>query len=214
MTAIGPQLSAVFDGFSKNAPEVVKNPINSSRASLSDFDASGIIKVGEKMPDFKLQNAVGKEVDSASLRAKGPMVLTFYRGEWCPFCNIAMSGFQKYASEFKAMGVTLVALTPELPNGTLTMTEKHQLDFAVLTDAHNEYARKLGIVWKMPENLRPIFEKFGHDLPKRNGDDSFEVPLPATLLVDKDGIVRNVYAEPDYVKRVEPQTVLEWIDQL
>lgn len=155
MTAITPQLNAVFDGFSKNAPDVVKNPINSSRASLSDFNASGIIKVGEKIPDFKLKNAVAEEVDSASLRAKGPVVLTFYRGEWCPFCNIAISGFQKYASEFKAKGVTLVALTPELPNGTLTMTEKHQLDFPVLTDAQNEYARKLGIVWKMPENLRP-----------------------------------------------------------
>lgn len=155
MTAIAPQLNAVFDGFSKNVPEAIKGPINSSRASLTDFDTSGIIKVGEKMPDFKLQNAVGEEVDSASLRAKGPLVLTFYRGEWCPFCNIAISGFQKHISEFKAKGVTLVAVTPELPNGTLTMSEKHQLEFPVLTDAQNEFARKLGVVWKMPESLRP-----------------------------------------------------------
>jgi peroxiredoxin len=155
MTAIAPQLSTIFEGFTKNAPTAVQEPINASRATLTDFDTAGIIKVGEKLPGFKLKNAVGQEVDSASLNANGPLVLTFYRGEWCPFCNIAISGFQKHLSAFKAKGVTLVALTPELPNGTLTMTEKHKLEFPVLTDEHNDFARKIGVVWKMPENLRP-----------------------------------------------------------
>lgn len=94
------------------------------------------------------------------------------------------------------------------------MTEKHALEFSALTDEHNEYARKLGIVWKQPESMRPVFEKFGNDLLKKNGDDSFELPLPATLLVDKEGVVRDLYLEPDYTKRVEPSTVLEWVERL
>lgn len=215
MSLIAPQLNAILDNFSKNAPDAVKIPINAVRADLAhNFDRSRVVKPGDKIPDFKLSDAVGKERTSSELLSFGPLVITFYRGEWCPFCNVAMSGFQKHLENFTAKGVTIVAITPELPNGTLTMTEKHNLGFPVLTDLHNDYARKLGIVWKQPETLRPVFEQFEHDLPKRNGDDSFELPLPATLLVDESGVVRNVYFDPDYVKRAEPTTVLEWIDEL
>lgn len=214
MEAITSKLDAVYDKFNQNAPEAIKNPINASRAELSTFDTSKAIKVGDKLPTFNLKNAVNDDVNSDALLAKGPLVITFYRGEWCPFCNIAIAGFQRHQAAFKAKGVTLVAITPELPNGTLSMTEKHELEFPVLTDLHNEYARKLGIVWKQPESLRPVFEQFKHDLPKRNGDDSFELPLPATLLVDGSGVVRNMFLEPDYVKRVEPGKVLEWVNEL
>lgn len=215
MTEIAPQLGAIYEKFTKNAPDVVKNPIIAAREGLlSTFDTTKAIKVGDKLPEFKLSDAVGKEQSSTELLSHGPLVITFYRGEWCPFCNIALSGLQKHLDEFKAKGVTLVAITPERPDGTLTMTEKHDLKFPVLTDLHNEYAHKLNIVWKQPETLRPVFERFDHNLPVRNGDDSFELPIPATLLVDKDGIVRNTYLNPDYIKRVEPKAVLEWIDAL
>lgn len=120
--------------------------------------------------------------------------------------NIAIASLQKYLPEFLAWGVNLVAITPELPNGTMTMTEKHELKFSVLTDLHNDYARKLGIVWRQPDTLRPVYEAVGHDLS--------EVALPATILVDQDGIVRNTFVEPDYFKRAEPKEVLEWIDAL
>ncbi|CZT14134.1 uncharacterized protein RCC_00107 [Ramularia collo-cygni] len=214
MSHITPQLDAIFQGFTKNAPETIQTPINAARAELINFDTSETIKIGDKLPSFSLQNALGELQTSTTLLNKGPLILTFYRGEWCPFCNIALSGFQKHLSAFTAKNVTLVAITPELPNGTLSMTEKHELEFPVLTDLHNAYARKLGIVWRQPESLRPVFETFGHDLPRRNGDDSFELPLPATMLVDGEGVVRNLYLEPDYVKRVEPLTVLDWIDEL
>jgi peroxiredoxin len=121
---------------------------------------------------------------------------------------------QKHIDEFKAKGVSLVAISPELPNQSLTTTEKNNLKVPVLSDIGNKYARQLGIVFSQPDTLRPVFEKFGHNLPKRNGDDSMEVPVPATILVDKKGIVRNTFIDPDYTKRVEPSTVLEWIDGL
>jgi len=214
-TLLAPQLDGVYANFQKNGPEDIKAPITKVIDDLTNnYNASQVIKVGEKLPSFKLPDAVGKEQSSDELLAQGPIVITFYRGEWCPFCNIAISGFQKHWESFKAKGVNVVAITPQLPNGTLTMKEKHDLAFPVVTDLHNEYARKLGIVWKQPEALRPVFERFGHDLNKENGDDSFELPLPATFLVDKSGTIRNRYFDPNYTKRVEPTTVLEWTDAL
>jgi peroxiredoxin len=146
--------------------------------------------------------------------ANGPLLITFYRGSWCPFCNLELNALQKQLDEFKARGVTLVAISPELPDTALSTIEKNDLKFQVLSDVGQKFARQLGIVWKMPDNLRPVFEKIGHDLVKRNGDDSFEVPIPATLLVDRKGVVRNAYIEPDYTKRAEPETLLEWINAL
>jgi peroxiredoxin len=215
MSLIAPELSAVYEGFKKNAPDVIKAPIIAAKEDIvKSFDLTKAIKVGDKLPEFDLEDSVGKKQSSAKLLEKGPLIITFYRGEWCPFCNIAISGLQKHLDAFQAKHVTLVAITPERPDGTLTMIEKHDLKFSVLTDLHNEYAHKLGIVWKQPDSIRPVFDKFKHDLPRRNGDDSFAVPIPATLLVDKDGIVRNTYLEPDYTKRVEPQTILGWIEAL
>lgn len=125
-----------------------------------------------------------------------------------------LASFQKHLAEFEAKGVSLVAVTPELPNETLSTTEKQGLKFTVLSDVGNQYARKLGIVWKMPETLRPVFKTLRHDLVKTNGDDSFELPIPASLLVDGKGVVRKTFVDPDYTKRLEPETALGWIDTL
>lgn len=123
-----------------------------------------------------------------------------------------MRALQQHLDEFHAKNVTLVAISPELPDTALTTVEKNDLKFQVLSDVGHKFARQLGIVWKMPQSLRPVFQKVGHDLIKRNGDDSFEVPIPATLLVDGNGLVKNTYIEPDYTARVEPEAVLEWIN--
>lgn len=140
--------------------------------------------------------------------------ITFYRGSWCPFCNIALHHLQARIDEFAAQGVTLVAISPELPDTSLTTTEKLELKFPVLSDVGNGFAHKLGIVWKQPDTLRPVFEKFGHNLPARTGNDSFEVPVPTTLLVDKDGIVRNAFVEPNYTQRLDPEVALGWAKAL
>ncbi|KAH6984388.1 hypothetical protein BKA56DRAFT_670913 [Ilyonectria sp. MPI-CAGE-AT-0026] len=104
-------------------------------------------------------------------------------------------------------------MTPELPDYSLTTAEKNELKFPVLTDLHNEVAKKLGIVYDQ-SCPRDLFDKLGVSLVEHNGDDSFEVPVPATLLVDSDGVVRNVYVEADYRKRMDPKLALEWIDSM
>lgn len=213
--SIKPELDAVQDHINKNAPEPVKSAVLTAKDELQQsFQYNKVIQVGNQLPPFYLQNAIGEDQSSADLLAQGPLVITFYRGEWCPFCNIAIGSLQKYLPQFQEHGVNLMAITPELPNGTMTMTEKHELKFSVLSDLHNDYARQLGIVWKQPSSLKPVYEALGHHLSEKNGDDSFEVPLPATFMVDQKGIVRNVYVQPDYFQRVEPGEILQWIKAL
>ncbi|KAE9375158.1 AhpC-TSA-domain-containing protein [Stipitochalara longipes BDJ] len=213
--SLAPQLSAVYDNFQNNAPVQVKQTINGVN---SDFEAAfqnqSTIKVGDKLPSFALSNALGKEVTSDELLKKGPLLISFYRGSWCPFCSLELRSLQLNLDKFQEKGVTLVAISPELPDTSLSTTEKNELKFPVLSDVGNKFAKELGIIFAMPDSLRPTFKAFGNDLLARNGDDSFEVPVPATLLVDEKGIVRNAYINPHYWERVEPSAVLEWIAAL
>lgn len=196
-------------------PEDVRNVLMDAKQSIvQSFDPKQAIQPGTKLPAFTLRDATGKDISSSDLLEKGPLLITFYRGEWCPFCNLALRAFQQRLDEIQAKGATFVAISPELPDTSLTTAEKNELQFPVLSDVGNEYARKLGIVWKQPDSLRQVFTTFGTDLPKRNGDDSYEVPIPTTLLVDRTGVVKNVHADADYFKRLEPQDALDWIDAL
>lgn len=209
------QLDAVFEGFKANAPLPAQNIINDARSSImSTFDASTALKVGDKLPAFKLPNALGEEITSADLLAKGPILISFYRGNWCPYCNVALRSLQQHLNKFHARGIELVAISPELPDTSLSTKEKNELKFHVLSDVGNKYARQLGIVWKQPDSLRPVFEQFGNNMKKNNGDDSLEVPIPANFLVGKDGVVKGAYIEPDYTKRLEPEKALEWFDKM
>lgn len=209
------QILAGIEHFKLNAPLAVKEPLQDAITSITaSFDAQSAIKVGDTIPEFHLANAVSKELSLAELLNKGPLLLVFYRGEWCPFCNLALVDIQKHLASFIAKGVTVAAVSPELPSQSLTTVEKNDLRFEVLSDVGNHFARKLGLVWKQPETLRPVFERFGFNLNARNGDDSFEVPIPATLLVDTKGVVRNVHITPDYTKRLPAEVALDWVAEL
>jgi peroxiredoxin len=206
------QLLAVAKKGAQLIPEEDRNLIIGSLAKFKEtFDPNDAIKAGDKLPEFHLTDATGKEVSSADLLAKGPLLITFYRGEWCPYCNVAIAFLQKHLDDFTARGVTLVAISPEIPNDTLTRTEKEEIKFPVLTDLHNNYARELGIVFDQ-SSARSFHASIGLDLGVRNGDDTWEVPIPATLLVDQSGVVRNASVEPDFTKRLDPKVALEWID--
>lgn len=213
--ALAAQLTAQYNEFTSSAPPAIKDPIVTAKANFNaSFDQSRVIKVKENLPQFSLPDATGKIVSSESLLAQSPLLITFYRGEWCPFCNLALIELQKHVPEYQARGVEFVAISPELPNTSLTTIQKHNLSFPVLSDLGNAYARQLGIVFKQDEKLKDPFGKIGIDLQQRNGDGSFEVPVPITLLVGRDGAVKNIFVDPDFTKRLEPTTALEWIDEL
>ena len=163
------------------------------------------LKVGDKAPDFELPDADGKPVRLSSLLQEGPVVVTWYRGAWCPYCNIALRGFQKEMAAIKAEGASLVAISPQTPdNSAKTATDDH-LDFAVLSDKGNKAAHAFGVAYKLPPSLAgPMKDR----LQTFNGDDSGELPLGATYVIDRDNIIRYAFVDGDYRKRAEPSAVV------
>lgn len=206
------------DSIWTQAPEEMSNIMSTAYAKLdADFDRASIIKPGTVFPSsVTLSNAAGTEISLSSLftSAEKGVLITFYRGEWCPYCNVVLPFLQKYFEDFKARGVTLVAISPELPSFALTMTEKHALKYEVLSDKGNTPARQLGLVWKQSASLIEVRKQIGVDFAARNGDSSGEIPVATNILVDKNGVVRNVHADTDSVKRLEPSILLEWVDAL
>jgi peroxiredoxin len=186
--------------------------------SIEDFvqtwNPASAINVGQPFPDFSPSDATGKQVSMKELLAKGPLLISFYRGAWCPYCNLALKALQDSLSAIKAKGVTLVAISPELPDQSPTMQEKSAIQFPVLSDVGNNLARKLGLLFQQPDTLRPILNAHGVDLQARNGDDSYEVPFPASYLIDSKGVIRSAFLDPDYTRRLEPSTALGWIDEM
>jgi peroxiredoxin len=175
--------------------------------------ASGILdsclREGAKLPEFSLFNAGGKLVNSNALLASGPLVICFYRGGWCPYCNLELRAYQAILADIQALGAQLVAISPNLPDHSLNTIEKGALAFEVLSDPGNKLARACGLVFTLDARLLPLYEQLGLDIPAFNGDDSYELPMPATYVVDQNGIVRLAFTDADYSKRLEPQAVLE-----
>lgn len=186
--------------------------------ATADLGASGILdqtlKVGDTIPDFTLPNATGQTVNIHDLLAQGSVVIAFYRGGWCPYCNLELKALQNALNSIQETGATLVAISPETPDNSLTTQEKNELTFPVLSDMDNQVARQFGLVFKLPTSLRPIYEGFGIDLAAYNGNDHFELPIPATYVVQSNGEIVYAFADVDYTKRAEPSDVVNALKKL
>lgn len=161
-----------------------------------------------------MTNHNGQSRNLAVLREKGPVVITFYRGGWCPYCNMELHAYQQVLQDIKAAGATLVAISPELPDASLTTSERHGLEFEVLTDLGSEYAREIGIVFTLSDELRPIYKSFGIDIEKHNGEGQFDVPLAATFVVDTDSTITYAFVAVDYTLRADPADVIKALELL
>jgi len=171
--------------------------------------ASRALKVGDSAPDFKLPDVHGELVQLHSLLRGGPVVVVFYRGGWCPYCNLHLRGFQRRLTEIRELGAQVVAISPQLPDNSLSTQEKNQLAFAVLSDVGNNVAREFGIVFELSNDLLALYREFGHALEEANGESgNKELPLPATFLIDRNGIVRLAHVDVDYTRRLDPDDVI------
>ncbi|ESA35577.1 alkyl hydroperoxide reductase [Leptolyngbya sp. Heron Island J] len=209
------QLAETRASFQQQVPEVVQATMKTATEALEVAGlADQALTVGDIAPDFTLPDATGKAVRLSDLLQQGPVVINFYRGEWCPYCNLELRAFQNLLPEFKQAGATLVAISPELPDHSLSVTEKHNLAYSVLSDVGNQVSRQYGLVFTLDESLRPIYKNFGIDIPASNGDDSYELPMPATYVIDQARRIRYAFAEADYTQRAEPQDVLAVVNEL
>lgn len=183
------------------------------QANVAQLRESGItktmLKKGDKAPAIKLGNAKGETVDVAALLKQGPVVINFYRGGWCPYCNLELRAFQKLLPDIAAAGAQLIAISPEKPDASLSTAEKNALTFEVLSDVGQQVGRAFGLVFTLSDELKAIYAQFGNDLSVVNGTpDEWALPVPATYVIGQDGTILFAHADVDYQYRAEPQEVL------
>jgi peroxiredoxin len=210
MTTLASQLQDVSASVRAQAPAHIVETIDAANRLLAQAGiADNALQAGHPAPRFVLPDATGQRVDSARLLENGPLVVTFYRGAWCPYCNLELQAWQRHLPHLRARGAGVVAISPQTADASLTLAEKHALAFPVLSDAGNEVARQFGLVFTLDASLRTVYEVFGIDLPTYNGDRSFELPIPATYLLQRDGTIAGAWIDVDYRRRAEPSDVLE-----
>ena len=213
-TAAGPTtLKSLLDekkaAFEQKADEEKKRVY---KEGIEAVEKSGILEnalnVGDVAPNFVLKNALGKPVALYDHLKKGKVVLTWYRGGWCPYCNLTLHQLQEELPNFKANGANLLALTPELPDSSISTSEKHDLEFEVLSDLGNKVAREYGIVFKLTDEVAEIYNN-SFDLKGYNGDNSNELPLAATYVIGEDGKIIYAFLDAEYRNRAEPAEITE-----
>ena len=174
----------------------------------------GAFVTGDQFPDFALPDQHGVVRPLSHYLAEGPVVLNIYRGGWCPYCNLEMQALNIALPEFVKRGVTLLGLTPEMPTTVQDTLTANELAITVLSDEGNRVSALLGLVFELPEVLRPIYERFGIDIPASNGDDSFTLPVPATYILGQDRVARYHFVNVDYTQRAEPTQLIAELDRL
>ncbi len=167
------------------------------------------LAVGEKAPDFDLPNAFGKSVKLSQYLKRGPVVLTFYRGAWCPYCNLELRALHDSLPHFRRYGAELIAVTPQKPDKSLEQVKKDKYPFEILSDLDSSVMKAYRLYFEVPEALSSVYQRnFGLDLADYNGDGRYVLPVPGTFVIDTEATVRAAYANVDYKKRMEPADII------
>jgi peroxiredoxin len=205
-----------FDaGLAEQAPAEVLEGFGRIIAGQAAVDyAARAPKVGERAPDFTLRDQLGCQVSLAGELEHGPVVLIFYRGEWCPYCNMLLRTYGLRAGDFSERGARLVAVSPQTPDNSFTMAEKHSLEFPVLSDEGGEVIGRYGLKYQVEGQSRELHAAVGTDLARFNGEGGWILPAPAVFVIDRKGIVRFAGVDGDYTQRVEPDEALAALDSL
>jgi len=170
---------------------------------------AGALKEGDAAPDFDLPELGGGRVHLTDVLRDGPVVISFYRGAWCPYCNLEMQALQAALPDIEAAGGRLITIAPETAAHAGEIRDKGNLTFPLLQDADNAVARCFGLVFALPEPLRSIYEAFGIDLTDSQGNDAFELPMPATYIIGSNGRVAHAFVDVDYTQRMEPSEIVD-----
>lgn len=179
-----------------------------ARELLDSNIAMRSLQVGEMSPDFELPDGTGRPLRLSRLLRSGPVVLTFYRGQWCRWCRRLLEDLEGAASEIRALGAQLVAVSPQTPAWSRATAEDSSLSYAVLSDLENRVAKRFGLVYTLPVVFQWAYARLGVDLPAHNGSRSFELPVPATYVIAPDQRIVHAFVSPDYTRRPNPSEIL------
>lgn len=208
-TSLADELAQYQAAFQQRvAPELVAI----MEAATADLRATGIearaLQLGAIAPELTLPDAMGRPVALSAFWQRGPLVLLFYRGGWCPYCNLELRAWQQHLPTLKQLGAQLVAVSPQSPDSSLSTAEKNELTFPVLSDSALQAATAFGVAFEMPPELIELYGRVGNDLPLLNGNGRWVLPLPATYVINRDGRIVYAHIETDYRERAEPRDVL------
>jgi peroxiredoxin len=214
------KLSALTAKFQSGKPPFAGVPSDAHallKRATDELTASGaverVVKTGTA-PMFELRDAEGCTVRLADLLAAGPVVLSFYRGVWCPYCNLDLQELELYVARIRATGATLLAITPQTAANSRRSIADHKLSFPILSDPGNAVADQYGLRYRLPDYLIDLYRQFGVDLLAFNGDSTCTLPIPARFIVDRQGQIRYAEANPDYTQRPEPEELLPVLEDL
>lgn len=203
-------------GAPHHAPAWVHEPMRRATAELAASGAAGrALKAGDAAPEFTLQDADGADVSSRALLAAGPLVITFYRGFWCPYCNLDLAALEQALPSMGALGARLVAISPQTRANSRRTREERKLSFPILSDPGNEVAARFGLRFELPGYLVELYKgTFGLDLEKVNGDPGWTLPMPARYAIAPDGVIAYAEVNPDYTNRPDPSELLPVLAEL
>lgn len=186
--------------------------VQTMEEATAQLRATGIertaLKAGDTAPDLTLNDATGRAVRLSELWRQGPLVVVFYRGGWCPYCNFELRAWQTLLPEMAQRGVRLVAISPQTPDHSLSTAQKNELAFPVLSDSTLAAAEGFGIAFDLSDELVALYAKVGNDLPTLNGNGRWALPVPATFVIDARGVITEAHVDADYRHRAEPAEVL------
>ncbi|MEU9363806.1 peroxiredoxin-like family protein [Streptomyces avermitilis] len=215
MTTLNAELRTFYEARQQQIPAEIRQIMQRAGQELADSGrADRALTVGAQAPRFNLPSATGQTVALDDLLTNEPVVLTFYRGAWCPYCNIALRSLQQHHEAITARGARLVAVSPQIPDESLTLAEKHELAFDVLSDIGSDTAKQYGLAFDLPDDLAAVYDKLGFDLQRVNDGHPRTLPLPATYVIDRDGVIRWAFVDADYTTRAEPADILAALDAL
>ncbi len=192
-----------------NVPRsVIETMHRATEELISSNAAQHALKVGDRAPSFTLKDPEGNAVSSSALLAEGPLVVSFYRGAWCPYCNMELQALEAARPEFEQLGAKLVAISPQTPVNSRKSVRQNKLSFPILSDTNNDVASAFGLKFALPDYLVELYKSLKNDLPAFNGDPSWTLPMPGRFVIAPDRTI--VYAEinPDYTRRPEPEAML------
>jgi peroxiredoxin len=209
-TPLAQQLAEYKAGFKQRAaPERVAMVEAATAALKSSGIEQRALKAGEAVPRLTLPDALGRSVTLESLWRQGPLVVVFYRGGWCPYCNLELRAWQQQLPALQQLAATLVAISPQTPDNSLSTAEKNELAFTVLSDSALGAAQAFGVAFELAPELVALYSQVGNDLPTPNGNGQWVLPIPATFVISPQGRVVYAHVEADYRERAEPAQVLE-----
>lgn len=196
--------------YSKDDMAVMENAAESLARSIPEPG----IRTGQRAPDFSLKNAYGNEVILQNELKKGPVVLVFYRGAWCPFCNMHLHALQKSLPLINQLGAQLIAVTPQTPDKSDEQIKKDGFPFEVLSDLNSQVMKDYQLYFELPDDLVAVYKKLGLDIEAYNGKGRTVLPVPGTFVINQQGIVVARQAETDYKKRMEPADIIIALQKL